>query len=154
MNKITHTHKIMGRPNNPDNRYAFTCKVTGETVKTNPRQFAKLAERYDITPEQLDTSYISCKGRRVVVDAQMTPEAVVASYGVHINVAQNLKCTVKPSIPKTRKPRTPKSEIPVAVAPVEIPVVENIQEEKIEETVDNEPEAEYIAPEEAELEAV
>jgi hypothetical protein len=137
----------MGRTHNPDNRYAFTCKVTGETVKTNPRQFAKLAERYDITPEQLDTSYISCKGRRVVADAKMTPEAVVSTYGVHINVAQNLKCTAKPSVPKTRKPRTPKSKIPVAVAPVEIPVVENIQEDKIEENVDNEPEAEYAAPE-------
>ena len=140
----------MGRPNNPDNRYAFTCKVTGETVKTNPRQFSKLAERYDITPEQLDTSYISCKGRRVVADAKMTPEAVVSTYGVHINVAQNLKCTVKPSVP--RKPRTPKSEIIVAVSSVEIPVVENIQEDTIEENVDNEPEAEYAAPEESEVE--
>jgi hypothetical protein len=142
----------MGRTHNPDNRYAFICKVTGETVKTNPKQFAELASRYDITPEELDGSYISRSGRRAVADAKMTPEAVVAAYGVHINVAQNLKCTVKPAPPrKPRKPRTPKAEIPIAVTPVEIPVVESM-EENIEENIDNEPESEYAAPEESEVE--
>ena len=82
----------MARPNNPDNRYSFTCRVTGEQVKTNPKQFADLAKRYDITPAELDTSYISRNGRKVITTAKMTPDEVVVAYGIHQNVANNLKC--------------------------------------------------------------
>jgi len=89
----------MARPKNADNRYSFTCKVTGETVKTNPKQFTDLASRYNITPDELDNSYVSRAGRRVITEQKLTPDQAVAQYGIHINVANNLKCTVKTTKP-------------------------------------------------------
>jgi hypothetical protein len=85
----------MAKPSNPENRYSFTCKVTGEIVKTNPKQFAVLATRYGITNEELDSSYVSRAGRRVISDEELSPEQAVMKYGIHLNVAKALKCTVK-----------------------------------------------------------
>jgi hypothetical protein len=93
----------MARPANPENRYSFTCKVTGETVKTNPKQFAALANRYGITNEELDGSYVSRAGRRVVADEKLTPEQAVEKYGIHLNVAKSLKCTVKEKVVKEKQ---------------------------------------------------
>jgi len=90
----------MAKPSNPENRYSFTCKVTGETVKTNPKQFSALATRYNITNEELDVSYVSRAGRRVITDEKLSPESAVEKYGIHLNVAQNLKCTVKEKVRK------------------------------------------------------
>lgn len=96
----------MARPKS-DNRYQFTCKVTGETVKTNPKQFEDLSKRYGITPEELDNSYVSRAGRHTISDQGLSPEQAVEKYGIHINVANNLKCTVKPKPEK--KPRATKA---------------------------------------------
>ncbi len=92
----------MARPANPENRYSFTCKVTGETVKTNPKQFAALANRYGITNEELDVSYVSRAGRRKIADEKLTPESASEKYGIHINVAKSLKCTVKEKVKKVK----------------------------------------------------
>lgn len=85
----------MARPANPENRYSLTCKVTGEKTKTNPKQFVQLTNRYDITPAELDGSYVSRKGRKVIEAEKLSPEQAVEKYGIHINVANSLKCTVK-----------------------------------------------------------
>jgi hypothetical protein len=87
--------------------------VTGETVKTNPKQFAALANRYGITNEELDVSYVSRAGRRVIADEKLTPESTVEKYGIHINVANSLKCTVKE---KVKKEKTQKVQTDTAVA--------------------------------------
>jgi len=92
----------MARPKS-DNRYQFICKVTGKTIKTNPKQFADLANSYGITPEQLDDSYVSREGRHVIANAGLTPEQAVEQYKMHINVANKLKCTVKPKPEKATK---------------------------------------------------
>jgi len=92
----------MARPANPENRYSFTCKVTGETVKTNPKQFAALANRYGITNEELDVSYVSRAGRRKIADEKLSPESASEKYGIHINVAKSLKCTVKEKVKKIK----------------------------------------------------
>lgn len=122
----------MARPKS-DNRYQFTCKVTGKNVKTNPKQFADLAERYGITPEQLDDSYVSREGRHVIADASLTPEQAVEQYKIHINVANNLKCTVKPKpekAPKAKKvvAEEVKNSEPVAAEPETSPENETEQE--------------------------
>ncbi len=85
----------MSRPSNPNNRYSFICKVTGETVKTNPKQFNELAKRYNISPEELDVSYVGRMGRRIITGEKLTPEQTVEKYNIHINVANKLKCTRK-----------------------------------------------------------
>lgn len=105
----------MARPANPENRYSFTCKVTGETVKTNPKQFAALANRYGITNEELDVSYVSRAGRRIIADEKLTPEQAVEKYGIHLNVAKSLKCTVKEKVQKVKATaETSATETPVS----------------------------------------
>jgi hypothetical protein len=94
----------MAKPSNPENRYSFTCKVSGETVKTNPKQFSALATRYGITNEELDVSYVSRAGRRVITDEKLSPEQAVEKYGIHLNVAKTLKCTVKEKVKKEKTP--------------------------------------------------
>jgi hypothetical protein len=113
----------MARTPNPNNRYSFTCKVTNVPVKTNPKQFASLAERYGITPEELDTSYVSRAGRRQIASEALTPEQAVEKYGIHINVARNLKCTAKGSKPAV-------VVVPEVVSP------ENTETVAVAETVD------------------
>lgn len=118
----------MAKPANPENRYSFTCKVTGETVKTNPKQFAALATRYGITNEELDVSYVCRAGRRVIEAEKLTPEQAVEKYGIHINVAKSLKCTVKEKVKKQK-----------AVSNVETPAtVEAVQTDSIEVSSENE----------------
>ncbi len=118
----------MAKPANPENRYSFTCKVTGETVKTNPKQFAALAKRYNITNEELDVSYVCRAGRRVIEAEKLTPEQAVEKYGIHINVAKTLKCTVKEKVKKEK-----------VVSTVETPVtVEAVQTDSIEVSSENE----------------
>ena len=105
----------MAKPANPENRYSFTCKVTGGTVKTNPKQFAALANRYGITNEELDVSYVSRAGRRIIADEKLTPEQAVEKYGIHLNVAKSLKCTVKEKVQKVKATaETPATETPVS----------------------------------------
>lgn len=118
----------MAKPANPENRYSFTCKVTGETVKTNPKQFAALATRYGITNEELDVSYVCRAGRRVIEAEKLTPEQAVEKYGIHINVAKSLKCTVKEKVKKQK-----------VVSNVETPAtVEAVQTDSIEVSSENE----------------
>lgn len=99
----------MAKQANPENRYTLTCKVTGETVKTNPKQFASLANRYGITNEELDSSYVSRAGRRVIASENLSPESASEKYSIHINVARSLKCTVKEKKAK-EKETTPDAE--------------------------------------------
>ena len=133
----------MAKPSNPENRYSFTCKVTGETVKTNPKQFAALATRYGITNEELDVSYVCRAGRRVIDAEKLTPEQAVEKYGIHINVAKTLKCTVKEKVKKEKvvsTVETPASETELVASdesetPSTVEAVENIS---IEVSTENE----------------
>lgn len=88
----------MGRPKNPDSVYTITDAVTKETLKTNPKQFASMAERLGISESDLRTSFIGQKGRKQILAEKLTPEQAVEKYGIHILVAQKLRCTVKPNI--------------------------------------------------------
>lgn len=91
----------MARPKNPDMRYTLTCKVTGVATPTNPKQFNDMVLRYGISPEELDSSYVNRQGRRIIAGEKLTPEQASEKYGIHINVANLLKCTLKPSVIKT-----------------------------------------------------
>lgn len=119
----------MAKPANPENRYSFTCKVTGETVKTNPKQFAALAKRYNITNEELDVSYVCRAGRRVIEAEKLTPEQAVEKYGIHINVAKTLKCTVKEKVKKEKVVST--TETPVTVEAVQTDSIEVSSENEV-----------------------
>lgn len=113
----------MARPANPENRYSLTCKVTGEATKTNPKQFNQLMNRYGITATELDNSYVSRKGRKTIEAEKLSPEQAVEKYGIHINVANSLKCTVK------SKPVQPEQvEGTVAVETAESEVVNTASE--------------------------
>lgn len=141
----------MAKPANPENRYSFTCKVTGETVKTNPKQFAALAKRYNITNEELDVSYVCRAGRRVIEAEKLTPEQAVEKYGIHINVAKTLKCTVKEKVKKEKVVSTVEtpatevetlssvdSETPSTVEAVETPSIEVTSETSTTENTETE----------------
>jgi len=141
----------MARPANPENRYSFTCKVTGETVKTNPKQFAALANRYGITNEELDVSYVSRAGRRKIADEKLTPEQAVEKYGIHLNVAKSLKCTVKEKVQKVKAEKvteTPSSEQP-EVQPTDalVEAINNAAIEVTETPVQDETTAENVVSE-------
>lgn len=85
------------RTKNPDNVYVLTCKVTQKSVKTNPKQFFATAARANVSDEVLKTSYISRDGRRIIKDAKLTAEQVVAQYGVDPTYAASLKNLAKPA---------------------------------------------------------
>lgn len=119
----------MARPKNADNTYAFVCKVTGETVKTNPKQFRDLATRYGVTDAELRESYVSRNGRKVLTGEKLTPDEAVAKYGIHSNVAAKLKATVKPAPVKVEAVET----VEVATPAVEPEVVQS--PEVVEEVV-------------------
>lgn len=121
----------MARPKNTDNRYSLTCKVTGEATKTNPKQFKALTERYGITAQELDNSYVSRKGRKVIESEQLSPESAVEKYGIHINVANSLKCTVKP---KQQKPEQVDGQVEVENSET---VSETVTETPVDETVES-----------------
>jgi hypothetical protein len=144
----------MARPANPENRYSFTCKVTGETVKTNPKQFAALANRYGITNEELDVSYVSRAGRRKIADEKLTPEQAVEKYGIHLNVAKSLKCTVKEKVQKVKATaETSATETPVSeqteVQPTDelVEAINNAAIEVSETTVQDEQSVETVVSE-------
>lgn len=141
----------MAKPANPENRYSFTCKVTGETVKTNPKQFSALATRYGITNEELDVSYVCRAGRRVIEAEKLTPEQAVEKYGIHINVAKTLKCTVKEKVKKEKvvsTVETPTTEAETPSVESETPAVEAVETPSIEVT------SETSTPENTETESV
>ena len=141
----------MAKPANPENRYSFTCKVTGETVKTNPKQFAALGKRYNITNEELDVSYVCRAGRRVIEAEKLTPEQAVEKYGIHINVAKTLKCTVKEKVKKEKvvsTVETPTTEAETSSVESETPAVEAVETPSIEVT------SETSTPENTETESV
>lgn len=139
------TNKHMARPANPENRYSFTCKVTGETIKTNPKQFSALATRYGITNEELDSSYVSRAGRRVITDEKLSPESAVEKYGIHLNVANNLKCTVKEKVKKEKKVHTEAVKAETQVQEVDS-LIEALSDISIEVSSFNEQSNESDAP--------
>lgn len=96
----------MARPKNPDNKYSLLCRVTGEEIKTNPKQTRTFMEKYGITLDELENSYVSRKGRHIISDRKMTPEQVVAEFGISEKVAMKLKATVKPAPVPTVVPAT------------------------------------------------
>ena len=93
----------MGRPKNIDSVYQVNDAVTKEEIKTNPKQFLAMAERYGISEAELKTSFVGQKGRKVLLAEKLSPEDTVTKYGIHINVAQKLRCTVKPKAPRKVK---------------------------------------------------
>lgn len=105
----------MARPKNPNNVYSLTCKVTGQAVPTNPKQFRELADRYKVTDEELKGTYVSRLGRRQLADEKLTPEQASEKYGIMLSVANMLKCTVKPKAEKTEKVVAPTTEVAVEV---------------------------------------
>lgn len=147
----------MARPSNPNNRYSLKCIVTGEMTPTNPKQFRELANRYNISDTELDNSYVSRKGRQILIAEKHTKETAISKYGIHQNVADNLKCLrERPEKPeKATKVRKKKSDVPVldptvaeAVTAPEIQPVEAMPDD--EETVNfmsEEPEDSEVAVE-------
>lgn len=113
----------MARPKNADNTYAFVCKVTGETVKTNPKQFRDLSARYGVTDAELRESYVSRNGRKVLTGEKLTPDEAVAKYGIHPNVAAKLKATVKPAPVKVEAVETEAVATPAVATPAVEPEV-------------------------------
>lgn len=83
----------MSRPNNPQNRYDLICRVTGKQIKTNPRQFQQLSDKYGITLDEMEKSYVSREGRAVLMGEKLTPDQAVRKYSIHPNVASLLKAT-------------------------------------------------------------
>lgn len=122
----------MARPANPENRYSLTCKVTGEKTKTNPKQFNHLMNRYGITASELDNSYVSRKGRKVIESEKISPEQAVEKYGIHINVANSLKCTVKTLLTKVEQVEGAVSVETVSEETPEVTEVSN--QPKVDET--------------------
>lgn len=124
----------MARPSNPNNRYELKCLVTGEMTPTNPKQFRELANRYNISDTDLDNSYVSRKGRQILVAEKHTKETAIAQYGIHQNVADNLKCLREKPV-KAVKSRKKKEEpilnpaVAEAVNPSEIQPVDATHEE-------------------------
>lgn len=101
----------MARPKNENNTYKLICKVTGNEVPTNPKQFRAVAARYNVTDAELKDSYVSRAGRKILLGEKLTADEAVAKYGLHPNVASNLKAIVKPA----------KVETPAVEAVVETP---------------------------------
>lgn len=97
--------KYMSRPKNPDKRYVLVCKVTGKVVNTNPPQYDALLNRYGITREEMDSSYVSREGRNIVMNEGLTPQTMSEKYGIHINVANTLRYAPK-RVPTPRNPLT------------------------------------------------
>lgn len=130
------------RTKNENNVYAFTCAVTGKSVKTNPKQFFATAARYGVTDAVLKTSYISREGRKQIKDAKLTAEQVVAQYGVAPEVAAKLKGLAKPAVTETITVEVPAEAIAAepAAETVETPAAEAVAAE-VTETVEASAEA-------------
>jgi hypothetical protein len=113
----------MARPKNPDNVYELTCKVTGITRKTNPKQFADLMVRYDLTKDELVASYVSSGingGRRIIAEQHLTPQQAVEKYGINIKLAEKLVATRQKvvAVKKTTLVENVNSPEPVNTEPV------------------------------------
>ena len=97
----------MAKPKNPNNVYSLTCRVTNKEVKTNPKQVLDLMNRYGITQSELINSYVSREGRHQIASEALTPAQAVETYGLHLNVAEKLKATVKsaPAVETVAEPQ-------------------------------------------------
>ena len=120
--------KHMARPINENNTYKLVCKVTGNKVPTNPKQFRAVAARYNVTDAELKDSYVSRAGRKILAGEKLTADEAVAKYGLHPNVASNLKAVVKPAPVKVE---TPAVEA-VVETPAEVPATEAVAETAVE----------------------
>ena len=126
----------MARPTNPNNRYSLVCKVTGDSVPTNPKQFNDLMNRYNISAEQLDNSYVSRGGRNIIKSENLTKEQAIEKYGIHQNVADMLKCLAP--MTKVNKPRKAKVALLSPEAPESAPeAVEAVEAEEIHAVEDS-----------------
>jgi len=108
----------MSRPKNPANVYSLRDAVTGEPVPTNPKQFRDLLARYDVTPEVLQSSYVGQAGRNKLASDKETVETAVEKYGLHINVANQLKALRPVPVRVRRSPKPVDEAVNVEVAPV------------------------------------
>lgn len=106
--------------------YPLTCKVTGNTVSSNPPQIAALCARFGlVNKDELDTQYVSREGRNVIKSLGLTIEQASEKYGVKPEILANFKCWPKPV--KEKKPRAPrkaKVEEVAATSTEEVPVTE------------------------------
>ena len=109
--------------------YNVTCLVTGETKKTNPKQFFRTAELMGVDPEVLHASYVSREGRKTLVEEGWTVDEVVETYEMDADVARSV--------------------IPEPEELEEIESVDELEEEEVEAEVEEEEEEEW---EEAEVE--
>lgn len=128
----------MARPKNENNTYTLACKVMGDRivpVKTNPKQFRALAERYGVTDAELKDSYVSRAGRKELAAMKLTVDEAVAKFGLHPNVAAKLKAVVKPTPEPVAvvAPVTEDSVITLEPSP-EVPAVA-VETPAVEETV-------------------
>lgn len=89
----------MSKPKNENNVYQFTCKVTGETIHTNPKQFRDTMLRYGVTREVLQSNYVGRKGRKQIEAEKLTVQEAMDKYGIVFEVASKLKATIKPAPP-------------------------------------------------------
>lgn len=135
----------MARPSNPNNRYSLKCLVTGEMTPTNPKQFRELANRYNISDTDLDNSYVSRKGRQILIAEKHTKESAIAQYGIHQNVADNLKCLREKPL-KVAKVRKKKDDAPV-LDPTVAEAVTAPEIQPVEATTDEEDTVNFMSEE-------
>lgn len=124
----------MARPSNPNNRYELKCIVTGKMVPTNPKQFKELANRYNISDSELDSSYVSREGRQILVAEKHTKETAMEKYNIHQNVADCLKC-LREAPQKAVKPRKKREPIlnPAVAEAVDAPEIQPVESTDDEE---------------------
>lgn len=76
------------------NLYSVVCKVTGETKKTNPKQFTKTADLVGVSVDTLHKSYVSREGKKLVKqqlkDQTIDREVLVDKYGLNPDVVKYL----------------------------------------------------------------
>jgi hypothetical protein len=99
---------------------SYICPVSKVQKKTNNVQMNKFAQEFGLTLAEATTSMVSQEGRRALKEEKLTAEQVVEKYGIHLNVAQALRCVVKPAQP--RKAREKKVEEQIVTPKVETPV--------------------------------
>jgi hypothetical protein len=75
--------------------------------------------RYNISAEQLDNSYVSRGGRNIIKSENLTKEQAIEKYGIHQNVADMLKCLAPTT--KVNKPRKAKVALLSPEAPETAP---------------------------------
>lgn len=78
---------------NKPNLYSVVCKVTGETKKTNPKQFQKTADLLGVSVDTLHASYVSREGKKQVKELlkeNAIDKEVLLSKGLHPDVLSKL----------------------------------------------------------------